>query len=103
MFVAYHVGFPGGTSSKEPPANAGGVRDVGSTSGLGRYPGGGQSNPLQYSCLTSHETEEPGGLWSMGWQRVRDDRSDLAHTAYCVQGEKTGRLYSKMLVVLIFE
>ena len=40
-------GFPGGTSSKEPPANAGDIRDVGSTSGLERCPGGGHSKPLQ--------------------------------------------------------
>ena len=31
--------------------NAGDIRDVGSTLGLGRYPGGGHDNTLQYSCL----------------------------------------------------
>ena len=36
---------------KSPPANAGDVRDVGSIAGLGRPPGGGHDNPLQYSCL----------------------------------------------------
>ena len=36
---------------KNPPANAGDVRDVGSVSGLGRSPGGESGNPLQYSCL----------------------------------------------------
>ena len=36
---------------KHPPANAGDVRDVGSIPGLGRSPGRGQGNPLQYSCL----------------------------------------------------
>ena len=36
---------------KNPAANAGDLRDVGSTPGLGRPPGGGHSNPLQYSCL----------------------------------------------------
>ena len=33
---------------KNPPANAG---DTGSIPGLGRTPGGGHGNPLQYSCL----------------------------------------------------
>ena len=33
---------------KDPPANAG---DAGSIPGLGRYPGEGCGNPLQYSCL----------------------------------------------------
>ena len=44
-------GFPGGTVAKNPPANAGDVRDAGSIPGLGRFPGGGNGNPLQYSCL----------------------------------------------------
>ena len=36
---------------KNPPANAGDLRDVGSILGPGRSPGGGNGNPLQYSCL----------------------------------------------------
>ena len=36
---------------KDSPANAGDVRDAGSTPGLGRSPGGENGNPLQYSCL----------------------------------------------------
>ena len=36
---------------KNPPANARDVRDVGSIPGLGRCPGEGHGNPLQYSCL----------------------------------------------------
>ena len=44
------MGFPGGASGKNPPVNAGGLRDAGSISGLGRFPGGGHSNLFQYSC-----------------------------------------------------
>ena len=44
------MGFPGGSGGKEP-ANAGDARDVGSIPGLGRSPGIGNGNPLQYSCL----------------------------------------------------
>ena len=36
---------------KNQPANAGDIRDVSSIPGLGRSPGGGHGNPLQYSCL----------------------------------------------------
>ena len=36
---------------KNPPANAGDTRDTSSIPGLGRHPGGGNDNPLQYSCL----------------------------------------------------
>ena len=39
------------------------VGDPGSIPGLGRFPGEGHGNPLQYSCLTNpHGQEEPGGL-----------------------------------------
>ena len=55
---------------KNPPASAG---DVGFISGLGRFPGGGNGNLLQYSHLENPWTEEPGGLQSMGSQRVRHD------------------------------
>ena len=44
-------GLPGGTVVKNPPANARDVRDLGSTPESGRSPGGGNGNPLQYSCL----------------------------------------------------
>ena len=36
---------------KNLPANVGDISDAGSVPGLGRSPGGGQGNPLQYSCL----------------------------------------------------
>ena len=36
---------------KNPPANAGVIRDTGLIPGSGRSPGGGHGNPLQYSCL----------------------------------------------------
>ena len=38
---------------KNLPANTGDIRDAGLISGLGRSPGGGHGNPLQYSCLES--------------------------------------------------
>ena len=45
---------------KNPPAIAGGIRDIGSIPGLGRSPGGGHGNPLQYSYLEKPPwTEEP--------------------------------------------
>ena len=50
---------------KNPPANSGGIRDTGSIPELGRSPGEGNGNPLQYSRL-ENPTEEPCGLQSMG-------------------------------------
>ena len=55
---------------KNPPANAGDVRDVGSILGSGRSPGEGHGDPLQYSCRRIPWTEEPSGLQSKGSQRV---------------------------------
>ena len=52
------VGFPGGSVVKNTPANAG---DVGSIP-VGRYPGEGNSNPLQYSCLEN--PMDTGACWS---------------------------------------
>ena len=51
------VGFPSGSVVKNLPANA---RDVGLISGLGRSPGEGNGNPLQYSCL---ENPMDRGAW----------------------------------------
>ena len=53
---------------KNPRAKAG---DSDSIPGSGRFLGEGNGNPLQYSCLKITWTEEPGGLQSIGLQRVR--------------------------------
>ena len=45
------MGFPGDSVVKNPPANAGSTRDVGSIPGSGRSSGVGNGNLLQYSCL----------------------------------------------------
>ena len=45
---------------KNPPANAGDRREAGSVPGSGRSPGGGNGNPLQYSCL---ENPMDRGAW----------------------------------------
>ena len=60
---------------KNPPANAGDIRDSGSISGSGRSSGGGHGNPLQYSCL---ETPRDRGAW----RATKSDTTegDLTHT-----------------------
>ena len=69
FWLAYDV--PGGSDGK---ASAYNMRDLGLIPGLGRFPGEGIGNPLQYSCL---ENPMDGGalckLLSMGLQRVRQD------------------------------
>ena len=58
---------------KNLPANVGDIRDAGSIPGLGRSPGGGHGNPLQFLPGESPWTEEPGGLRSMGSLSVGHD------------------------------
>ena len=48
MLINVIKGFPGASDSKESACNVG---DLGSIPGLGRFPGGGNGNPLQYSFL----------------------------------------------------
>ena len=50
-WAAYSPGFPDGSVVMNPPPNAGATGDKDSLPGLGRSPGGGNGNPLQYSCL----------------------------------------------------
>ena len=65
------MGFPVGLDGKESACNTG---DPGSISGLGRSPGEGNGNPLQYSCLeNSIDRGEPDRVQSMGSQRVGHD------------------------------
>ena len=45
------AGLPSGSVIKNLPANAGAIGNLGSIPGWGRAPGGGNENPLQYSCL----------------------------------------------------
>ena len=67
--LIFVVGIPGGSVGKESTGNEG---DLGSTPGLGRSPGEGQPIPV-FLPGESLWKEEPGGLQSMGWQRVGHD------------------------------
>ena len=70
LYIYLELGFPGGSNGKESACNAG---DLGSIPGLGRYPGGENGNPLQYSCLEN--SMDRGAQWAIvyGSQRVRLD------------------------------
>ena len=58
---------------KNPPANAGDVRDMGSIPGSGRSPGGGHATHSRFLAGKIPWTEEPGRLQFMGSQRVGHD------------------------------
>ena len=77
-----YTGFPDDASGKNSPANTGDIRDVDSVPGWGRSHGGEHGNPLQSSALAWKipRTEKPGGLQSIGLQRIRHNWSIwLAH------------------------
>ena len=70
------MGFPVGSDSKQSACN---IRDLGSTPGLGRSPGGGQGNPFRYSCL-----ENPQGQRSLvgysSWGHKKSDTTEWLRT-----------------------
>ena len=59
---------------KNPPANAGYIRDVGLIPGLGSSPGGGHGYPLQYSCL---ENPRDRGAWWAAACGIAQNRTQL--------------------------
>ena len=66
------VGFmPGGSDGKESACNAG---NLGSIPGLGRIPGEGNGNPLQYSCL---ENPMGRGVWQATVHEVANSWTQL--------------------------
>ena len=74
---------------KNPPANAGDTRDVGSVPGLGRSPGGRHSNPLQYSCL---ENPMDRGAWWATVYRVIKTQLDTNEATWHTRAERWTKL-----------
>ena len=79
-----NVGFPGGSVVKNPPATAG---DMDSIPGSRRFPGDGNGNPLQHSCLGNPMNR---GAWratvhgaAKGWTRLNMYTCMLGHLLNC--------------------
>ena len=70
--------FPGGSDGKASAYNAG---DPSSTPGLGRSPGEGNGNPLQYSCL---KNPIDGGAWQATVHGVAKSRTRLRNFTSCI-------------------
>ena len=68
----YFKGFPGGSDGKESACNA---EDLGSIPWSRRFPGEGNSNPLQYSCLGNPMDR---GAWQATVHGVTGDRHNRA-------------------------
>ena len=71
-----------------PPANAGDVRDEGSIPGSGRSPGGGNGNPLQYSCMGNPMDR---GTWQATVHGVIKNRTRLRQLSTHVRRNRRGR------------
>ena len=75
--------FPGGSVVKKPPANAG---DTGSIHGLGKSPGEGNGNPLQYFCLGNPMDREAWRATVLGVTRVRLSKWARTHAVFWKPG-----------------
>ena len=73
-------GFPGGPVVKNLPTNTGDIREAGSIPGLGRSPGEGNGNPLQYSCLENSMGREAKSPWCCKEQDTTQHAHMRAHT-----------------------
>ena len=67
VYSLYQVGFPGDVVVKNPPVNAGDIRDMDLIPESGRSPGEGHGNPLQYSFL---ENPMDRGAWQTTVHRL---------------------------------
>ena len=65
---------------KNLPGNAGDIRDVGLILGSGRSPGGGHSNPLQYSCLENPHGQRNLTCYSP-WNHKASDTTEATEHA----------------------
>ena len=66
---------------KNLPPNAGEAKDVGLIPGLGRSPGEGNGNPLQYSCL---ENSVERGAWQATILRVAQSQTQLSSHTHAI-------------------
>ena len=74
------MGFPSGSVVKNLPANTGPAGNVGLVSGLGRSPGGGNGNSIQYSCLKKNPRDR--GAWQVTAHGVEKIGHNQAHTQF---------------------
>ena len=69
-----YLGFPGGLDGKESACSA---RDLGLIPGLGRFPGGGNGNPLQYSCLENPMDRSLAGYTPWGRKSLTTEQLSM--------------------------
>ena len=93
------LGFPAGTVVKNLLVNSGDSGDMGSIPGSGRYPQGGNGNPLQHSCLGN--PMDRGAWWARGhkesdmteWRRGRPGENIHCLNTYYLLGTRVVAVY----------
>ena len=75
---------------KNPPTNAGDIRNTGSTPGSGRSSGGGYGNPLQYSCL---ENPLDRRAWWATVHGVSKSQTQLKRLSTCTQHQEKSEIF----------
>ena len=83
---------------KNLPANAGDARDVDSIPGLGRSPGGGHGNPLQYSCL---ENPMDRGAWCPTVHGVANSQTRLKRLS--THTRRLCSMYQKLCLKILYK
>ena len=99
MRGSYNLGFPGGSDGKESTCNAG---DLGSIPQLGRSPGEGQNNLLQYSCLKNPHGQRSQVAYSQ-WSCKESDtteRLSTQHTDIKYMWSETKSISSSGMIVV---
>ena len=93
--VTYNYTFNSALVVKNPPANAGDTRDTHSVPGLGRYPGGGNGNPLQYSCL------EKFMAWGAWWAIVHGATESRTRLSSWAHTNIQSQIWSLWIIILV--
>ena len=84
MYLRVTQGFSGGSVVENPPVRAGDIGVSGSSPGLGRSPGEGTGNPLQYSCLKNPIDR---GAWQVAVHGVTESDATSTHIYFmCITG-----------------
>ena len=79
---------------KNTPANVRDTRDAGSLPGLGRSPGGGHGNPLQYSCLEN--SMDRGARRATVHGVAESDRAEVTEQAHIHENRKNLQLAARL-------
>ena len=98
LIPVWGIKIPHATGSSEVKVSACNVGDLGSVPGLGRSPGEGNGNPLQYSCL---ENPMDRGTWQAPVHRVAKSQTQLSNFTFTFILRSTALKKKKKMALII--